>query len=370
MLAWAIGLLAAAGIGFMLHSAFSLRRLFKAPAPLGPAEPVSLLKPLHGAEPRLRENLQSFLDQAWAAPIQLVAGVQRPDDPAAGIARSLPVALVVDATAHGANAKVSNLINMAPAARHDLIVLSDSDMAVSPHYLATLAGALAQPGVGAVSCLYRGRGDAGGWSRFAAAMLSYQFLPAVGLGLHLGLAQPCMGSTIALRRATLDSIGGFARFADLLADDYAIGEAIRAEGLRVAVPPLLTVHACDETSLAAIWRHEVRWAATVRLIDPAGFAGMTALHPLPAALLLTLIAPLPGLALVVAAIGARLVLKRVVDRIAGASTAPAWMLPARDLLSFAVHCRAFTVRSVDWRGRSLRMAESGRVTAGPESRRS
>lgn len=363
ILGWILGLLAAAGIGYTLHATLLVRRLGRTPAPLGPPEPATLLKPLHGAEPRLAENLATFLRQEWAAPVQMVAGVADGADPAAAAARALGAELVVDPTRHGANGKVSNLVNMWPAAAHDLVVLSDSDMAVPPRYLAVLAGALARPGVGAATCLYRGRGDAGGWSRLAAAEVSYGFLPTVLVGLALGLARPCMGSTIALRRATLERIGGFRPLADRLADDYDLGAAVRALGLAVAVPPLVLVHGCGERSLAAVWRHELRWAATIRAIDPAGHVGSLVTRPVPLALLALPVAPRAGLALLVAALAARLLLRRAVDRVAGEATAPAWWLPARDCLSFALFVASLFARSVDWRGSALRMGRRGHLRA-------
>ena len=374
MLAAAVPLLmlSLAGIGYTMHAAIEVGRFARRPRPTWAAsEPVSLLKPLHGAEPRLAQNLATFLDQVGDAPIELIAGVQRADDPAlevlaqlAGEGRIVPV---VDPTRHGANAKVSNLINMLPAASHDLIILSDSDMAVPRDYLAVIGGALAAPGVGAVTCVYRGRGDAGRWSDLAAAGISYHFLPQLVLGLALGLARPGMGSTIALRRETLDAFGGFGRFADHLADDYALGEAVRDLGLTVAVPPMLLVHGCPEASLAAVWRHELRWAVTIRRIDLPGYAGMVLTHPVPIALLTVPLAPVPALAVLIAAIGARLALKATVDRFARAATAPAWMLVPRDCLSFAVFLASFVARSVDWRGSRFSMEPDGRMSATPES---
>jgi ceramide glucosyltransferase len=122
---------------------------------------------------------------------------------------------------------VGNLVAMMPLAAHDVLVLSDSDMVVERDYLSIVTGALEQPGVGLVSCLYTGRGDAGVWSRIGAAMISFQQTPNMVFAVTHGLAQPCMGSTIALRRDTLTAIGGFERFADVLADDHAMGRRCR-----------------------------------------------------------------------------------------------------------------------------------------------
>ncbi|WP_174275361.1 bacteriohopanetetrol glucosamine biosynthesis glycosyltransferase HpnI [Sphingomonas bacterium] len=389
ILAWLLCALAIGGIGANLHSALGVARLARRRQAPGAAVAVSLLKPLHGAVPGLAEKLAGFLDQEWEAPIQMVCGLQREDDPArqvlAGLRRSHPLLRhsrlrgddekremrelveIVDPKSHGANAKIANLINMLPAARHDLIVLSDDDMAVPREYLAGLGGALAEPGVGAATCFYRGRGATGGWSQFAAAATSYHFLPSVVLSQTLGFAHPCMGSTIALRSETLEAIGGFARFADVLADDYEIGRAVRGLGLKVVLPPMLLVHDFPEASLRALWRHELRWSVTLRAVDPLGNAGMVFTYPLPFALALLPLMPRLGAVLVCATLAARLLLKRAVDGWAGASTCPFWMLPFRDILSLALYLRAFVARSVDWRGQQLVMAGKGRVMAQAES---
>lgn len=335
---------------------------------------VTLLKPLYGAEPLLEANLASFLRQTHQGPLQMVCGLQRPDDPAAETVRELqeryPAAridLVIDGTRHGANAKVSNLINMMARAEHDLIVLSDSDMAVEPNYLAQVLAALEQPDIGAVTCLYHGRGDAGFWSRLAAAGPSYQFLVGLVFGKVMGFAEPCMGSTIALRRSTLEAIGGFAAFADVLADDHAIGAAVRAQGLGVAIPPLLLAHSSAETHLGQVWRQELRWAATIRALAPAGYAGSLIGFPLALAMVGSLVHPLPGLYLLAAAFTARLYTKRVVDRHAEASTSPWWWLPLRDTLSLAVFVASYFVRVVDWRGTRLRIEGNGHVVRPAEN---
>lgn len=368
LLALAPCLLSATGIGYMMFAAHAVRRLARtAGPPPAPLEPVSLLKPLHGAEPRLADNLATFLDQHWPAPIEMVTGVSDPRDPALAVAQRLEARTAIAAARHGANAKVSNLINMMPSASYDMIVLSDSDMAVPPDYLATLAAWLAVPGTGAVTCLYRGRGDAGFWSVLAAANLSYGFLPNVIVSLSLGAGAACMGSTIALRRETLAAIGGFEAFADILADDHAIGMAVRRLGLEVRVPPMVLVHACSEASMAALVRHELRWAATIRALRPWGYAGSIVTFPLPLALLAIPFAPLAGLALSAAALAVRAFLARRIDRFAGAPTAPLWLLPMRDTLSFLLFVASFFVRSVDWRGSRLRMESGGRIAAGAET---
>ena len=354
-------ILPAIGIVYTLAAALLLGRARPPASEQGPAPSVTILKPLHGAEPRLAEMLRGTLAQDYPAPVQLVCGLAHAGDPAAAIARAIGAELVIDGRRHGTNAKVSNLANMRPRVRHELVVISDSDIAVPPDYLRCVAAALSQPGVGAVSCLYAGRGDAGLWSRLAAAGISWQFLPSVLVGIALGRARPCMGSTIAMRRETLDAIGGFAPFADRLADDHAIGEAVRALGLTVAVPPMLVTHGCAETGLAALLRHELRWAVTIRGLDPAGHAGSIIIHPMPLALVLWAAGVPHALPMLFAALVARLILALRADRRAGRRTAPLVLLPLRDMIGFGVLVASFVTRSVEWRGSRLAVAPGDRI---------
>ncbi len=380
-------LLAVIGLGYQLYAVWAIPRFFAAPPVLCQQPlPVSLLKPLHGAEPRLTANLASFLATDHAGPVQMVCGVNAPDDAAlpavAALVATHPdadIALSTHALPLGANGKIGNLAAMAPLARHDILILSDSDMAVSRDYLPMVLGALMQPGVGAVSCLYVGRGDAGAWSRIGAAMITTQGTANIIGALVGGLARPCMGSTIALRRETLEAIGGFARFADVLADDYAIGEAVAALGLTVAVPPLLLEHAGVERSFGELWRHFLRWAVTVRDLRPGGHVGSVITHPLPLALLALVFARDTGLmplcaALVPAALAVRLLVRRTMaratDRACGRTTGgrrhapiPLWCIAAGDMLGFMVYGASLFARSIEWRGARLTTNTQGRISA-------
>jgi len=371
---WALLGLSLVGSLYMVAAALTLRRFFaRTEVPLRRSDGVTILKPLHGAEPRLADNLASFLAQEHDGPIQLLCGVQRGDDPAIAAVEALKarfpqarIDLIVDATPHGANSKVANLLNLEPHIDHDVVVLSDSDMVARPTYLAGLLAALDRPGTGAVTLIYHGRGDAGFWSKLAAAGLSWQFLPGAVFGAAHGLARPCMGSTIAMRRGTLAAIGGFQAFADVLVDDYAIGEAVAAQGLEVTMPPMLVAHASIERSLGELWRHELRWGATVRDVVPLAYMMGVIGIPFPLALLALPMHPLLGFIFAALALLARLLVALAADRVAGTRTAPLWLLPVRDCLTFAVFVASLTVRSVDWRGATLRMEKHGRISAKAE----
>ena len=364
--------LACAGCLYLVWAAVVAAGFTREPAPESPVSPpMTLLKPLKGDEPALLRNLASFCAQDYPAPIQIVFGVQAATDDAIPVVRRLEadypdrdMRLVVEPAAHGANLKISNLINMTPAASHACLVLSDSDIAAPPDTLVRVAAALAEPGVGGVTCLYHGVAAAGFWSQLSALAIDGHFLPNVLVGLRSGLATPCFGSTIALRRSDLAAIGGFAAFADVLADDYAIGAALRAKNLRIAIPRFLVGHSCAEASLVDLWRHELRWARTIRAVDPKGHAGSAVTHPLAFAVLASAAgAPMAGLILAILAITCRIVLLHVLARSHGLASPRYWLVPVRDVLSFAVFAWSFCGRDLTWRGRRYRVGANGVLAA-------
>lgn len=370
---WIVLALALCGGLYAIAAAVLAARLLRrAPDPLPSSLPaVTILKPLHGGEPGLEAALASFLAQDYAAPMQIVFGVHDPADPALNaverLKRRFPgrdIAAVSDARLHGTNRKVSNLVNMMEAAKHGVLVLADSDIAVPPFYLAAVVAALSRPGVGAVSCLYTGDALGNRWSELAAMGVSYHFLPNAIFGIASHMAHPCFGSTIALTRATLTEIGGFAAFADYLADDFEIGRAVREKGLRIAYPPLTVSHGLSEAGFMDLVHHELRWARTIRVIDPAGHWGSAVTHALPLALAgAALLGFSPAACMVLAAVlAARLSLKARIDHIVGKRTGPALFLPVRDMLSFGLFIVSLFGTRVEWRGNRLRVEKSGAMT--------
>ncbi|WP_336488561.1 bacteriohopanetetrol glucosamine biosynthesis glycosyltransferase HpnI [Methylobacterium nigriterrae] len=365
--------LAVAGCGYGLLAAYLAGRLVSRVAPRPSDEDlvpsVTLLKPLCGMEPNLYENLASFCGQDYAGPVQVVFGVQNAADPAIAVVRRLEAAfpalridLVVDARQHGSNRKVSNLINMSAMIAHDLVVLADSDMVVKPDYLARIVAELSVPGVSGVTCLYHGvPAHRGIHAHLSALAIDVQFLPNVVVGTALGLAKPCFGSTIAFTRAALAEIGGFEAFKDDLADDYAIGEALRAGGRQVAIPTFSIGHTCVDTELSGLWRHELRWNRTIRNVDPAGYAGSLVTHAFPLALIGAL---LPGaghsaLAVAALALACRIVLCLRLERAFGLEPHAYWLLPIRDILSFANFTWSFVSGAVTWKGHDYRVVADG-----------
>lgn len=361
--------IAALGCLYLLAALVLVGRVARRRCPAAAAPPsVTILKPLHGDEPGLELNLASFCRQAYAAPVQIICGVHRADDPAVQVVRrivrafpDLRIELVVDGRIHGTNGKVSNLINMAEQIRHEVIVLSDSDIRVSPDWLSQVVDALDQPGVGGVTCLYSGRADTGGlWARLSALNIDTHFLPSAAFAVETGLAEPCFGSAIALRRELLDRIGGFTPLADVLADDYALGVAIRAAGGTIAVPGLAVGHGCPERTFRDLWHHELRWVRTIRSIDPLGHFGSLLTHPLPVAMLWLLLQPgLAPLAAVAFALSCRIALCMRIEQAFGIERHAFWLIPVRDLLSFAVFVASFFGRGVRWKGQDYSVVGRG-----------
>jgi ceramide glucosyltransferase len=374
-LGWAFCAVAVVGAGYTLLSAWLVGRFMRGePKPDAPAPNVTILKPLHQCEPDLARNLETFFNQDYPGAVQIVFGVHDEKDPALRIVQALQAkypkadtAIVADAQLYGANAKVSNLINMLPRARHDTLILSDSDIAVSPHWLSQVTAALSRPGVGIVTCLYTGEPARDGhklWSGLAAMGTSYTFLPNAVLGASLGLAAPCFGSTIALRRQTLDEVGGFAAFADQLADDYEIGRAVRAKGYTLAIPAMGVGHTAAENTARDLFRHELRWTRTIRLVNPAGHLGSIVTHGFAFALMgaAALGFNPVSLGILILTLATRLFLKSRIDGLFGTYAGPYWLMPARDLLSFVLFLASLRGETVHWRGTHFEVEPSGAMS--------
>ena len=374
VLGWGVTALCIVGVGYTLAAAWVVGRHLRAPIPVSPdrrprpASNVTIVKPLHGAHAHLREALESFCVQDYSGAIQIVFGVHHDDDAAIPVVRDLQAShphlaidLVIDDQLHGVNRKASNLVNISAQALHEVLILSDADIVVGPDYLRNVTAALDAPRVGAVSCLYVGLDDGRLWSRLSAMAIDYQFLPSAVLGKAMGMANPCFGSTIAIRAEVLARIGGFLAFADHLADDYEIGRAVRKLGLTVDIPPMVVLHHSPESSAGELVSHELRWSRTVRQIDAAGHAGAVVTHPFPLSLIAALLfgfSPL-SLATLAVALIIRLWSKSLIDRATGARAGSWWLIPLRDVLSFGIYLGSFVVDTVDWQGRRFRVGQGG-----------
>jgi ceramide glucosyltransferase len=368
-LALLCGMGAGFGIVYTLLAGALIRRFFaRTPSQPTSFPPVTIVKPLHGDEWTLLSNLSSFCQQDYPGPLQFLFGVHDSEDPALQTVEQLRllhpeahITVVADARLYGPNRKMSNILNMLPEAQHDVLVFADSDVSVGPSYLRNVIGELQKPGVGLVTCVYRGQPDPGFWPRLSAKATNYQFLPSVVTGLAFGMARPCFGQTIAMRRETLEKIGGFAQFVHHLAEDHAIGEAVRMIGEKVVIPPFTVSHACVETSVTKLIAHELRWSRTIRTITPVAHLGSSLMHPLAFALLATALSGGAAWAwpLVAAALLARLALKVQSDHALRQAHRDLWLLPLWDIVSFLIFVTSFFSTRVIWRGFSFRVDGDG-----------
>lgn len=315
--------------------------------------PVTVLKPLCGCEPNLYQCLKTFCVQDHQH-YQIVFGVQDPADAALATAQRLQselptqdIVVVIDARSHGSNGKVSNLANMMPAARHPILVASDSDVIVDPGYLRRVTAPLTDPTVGLVTSLYRARAVGGLWSHLVALFINEWFMPAVRVARLFGSASFTSGVTIALRRQTLEQLGGFQAIVDVLADDYWLGEHTRRLGQKTVAAEGIVDTVVAEQSLGSACRHELRWLRTIRSVDSRSYGPLGISFTLPVAALGTLLAGADSvvLGLAVAAVIARVLL----HRLAPSACAPPWLVPIGDLLAFALWCWSFASRRVRWR---------------------
>jgi ceramide glucosyltransferase len=373
-----VALLAAGAFGclYMILAAALVLAPMRPEPPFDASAPaVTVLKPLHGDEAGLFENLVSVCEQDYPGPVQIVFGVENPNDAAIAVVERLraaypgkPIELVVDTRVMGSNPKVANLINMSERIAHDIVVLADSDIRVQRDYLSRLVRALERFG-GAVTCPYYGISTGNPWSRLAQMTIDSHFLPGVVVGARLKLSRPCLGSTIALRRQSLIAIGGFEPLADCLADDYVLGELVQEHSEPMTVLPLAVGHVCSESSFAELWRHELRWALTIRTIDPLGYLGWTVTHAFPLALIAWGIGGgWPAIGLGLAALACRAVLIFAIERGYGLPRHPYWLIPVRDLLSFAVLVSGFVARDVSWRGHHYELMSEGMLKSQRRSR--
>jgi len=362
----------ATSLGVLAVMAVAQRRHLRTRPPVA-AElpPVSILKPLKGADAGLADNLASFMRLDYPS-YEVLFGVRDADDPAVAVARAVaaahpgvPAHVVVDRREGGLNPKVNNLANLLPIARHDVLLISDSNVRVGPGYLRELAAHLAQPGVGLVSSPIR----AGCGSSLGAALEGLQlntFVMGGVAALHRLFDEPCVvGKSMMLRRATLERIGGFEFLGRFLAEDQVCGQEVARLGERLALAHAPVENVLGPLSVRDFLARHLRWARIRRHVAPAGYAAEALLNPLLLALLgAAWLADLSGLVLVFGTIAAKACLDAWVERTTGAARRGWHYLPlgvVKDLLLAAAWPVPFLGSTVSWRGNRLRITRRSRL---------
>ena len=364
-----------AGIAYLAFAlqrtmAFGRRRMCRLES-LDFTPPITILKPLCGAEPNLLENLSSFCNQDYPG-FQVIFGVRDADDPAVAVTRQVidrfparDACLVIDDRIHGSNLKISNVINMMAKAKHDIIVVADSDIRVDPAYLRCVAAPFADEGVGAVTCLYRGIPTGGGYVReLGALFVNDQFAPSALVAIAFSPMDFCFGGTMGVTRAALEAMGGFAAISSYLADDQMLGKLVYKHGLRVELSSKVIELSVTDPNLRTLWEHELRWARTMHTAQPWGFSFSFITYALPLSLAYAALsgnAPVAAAAVGVAA-GLRMVLHYAVRWALGIKERDnAWLIPFRDALGLAVWVAHFFGRGVRWRAHTYEVDTSGHL---------
>jgi len=334
------------------------------------AAPITILKPVAGMEPELYDNLRSFCVQDYPD-YQIIFGAKDADDPALDLARrlqgefpQLDIQVVSGDHINCINRKIANLAYMATFAHGEYLVASDSSTRVEPHYLNELAAHLENPQVGVVTCLYWGRPTGSLFSRLGALYMNEWFVPSILFGWLLGMRDFGFGSTLAMRRTALDSIGGFEALKDQLADDYMLAQLLRRRGLKTVLSRYLVQTTVHEPTYATLWQHELRWVRAVCILQPIGHALSLITHTVPMTLLAALLAygETWNWLMPCAAVALRLIMHMIASRASGIRCAPfILLLPLREATSFAIWLGSYFGRHVHWRGRTFAVHPNGNM---------
>ena len=350
-----------------IFGVWQFRRIHElAPRHVAAGPGVTVLKPLCGDEVELLENLRSFCDQDYPD-FQVIFGLSSDKDPAILKVKELmgefqehDISLVVDERVHGSNLKISNLLNMLDHAKHDILVIADSDMRVERDYLQIVAATFDDPCVSAATCLYSGSARGGLPSTLGAMFINDWFFPSALIPALRDKLTYCFGATMAARRGAIENIGGFGALANILADDYMLGNYVHRQGQKVALAPYLVRNIVHEPSMRALFLHEVRWARTIKNVKPLSYALSTITEGLflsvAAAVLLSfggVSGWLIALPIIIVALLRLALHLGVCETIKGRGERTPWLIPLRDLLSLGVRISIYFGTTVHWREQVL-----------------
>jgi ceramide glucosyltransferase len=339
------------------------------PQPPGPLEPISILKPLDGLDEGLEQNLRSFFELDYPD-FELLFAAREEDDRGLALARSLareyprvPASFLATGAPAWPNAKAWSLALMMRQARHDLLVMSDSDIRVTPGMLLVLDAEFSDPRLGVATCPYRAVAGSSFWSQLEAIGMNTEFwggaLAArlVERGVHFAI-----GPTVAARRGVVASVGGWDRLSRYVAEDFVLGRRAAEAGYGVILSSFVVEHRIGSQSLRANLSHRLRWNRSTRRSRKMGYVGQVLANPLPLALFLVALQPrswpvLVGSALLRAWTAFEVAVLTLRER---PSLRPWLLLPLQDLLSFALWIAGFFGHTIRWRGRRYRLFRDGR----------
>jgi ceramide glucosyltransferase len=376
VIAYAFALGSFAYFGVALYAAW---RFFERGAPVGAvsdnsAPPLSVLKPIYGLDRETYENYASFCIQDYSD-YEILFCVSDERDPAIAviekIIRDFPkrsIRLLVGSDPLGVSDKVNKLARMAHEAKHDLLVVTDSDVRVEPGFLRAVAAPFNDPEIGGVTCLYRGLTDGSLAANLEAAGNSTDFAAGVLVAWLFAPVNFMLGAVMATTKERLAEFGGFDALADYFCDDYELGNRIAGRAHRVELISFPVSIVYPAQTLGEAFRHQLRWNLSIRFSRPLGHLGLLFTQALPLALVAALLAPSRGVA--AAFLGTYLVLRFAVawfvgidgmrDDLVGRNI---WMLPLRDAFAFLVWVASFFPQTIVWRGRRFRVRDKRLVPA-------
>jgi ceramide glucosyltransferase len=339
--------------------------------------PVTILKPVHGAEPRLRENLESFFLQDYPD-FEIVFGARDPSNEALKVVEDLQrhypqvkARIVYSGPPQWPNAKVFSLDKMIATTTNDLLVVSDSDVEVGADFLRNIVPPLLQPENGLLTCLYRGVPASSLWSSLEALGMSVEMTSGVITADMMEGMRFALGAVIALRRDALNKIGGMIAASDYYSDDFVLGNLVWAAGYNVVLSSYIAGHVLMPTSFIRSFGHQLRWTKSTRYSRPLGHLGTGLTFAVPFGLLgwisaVALGRPQFGLALLLAAILNRMIQSMAIGwGVTGDVRALAlcWIYPLRDVIGFFAWAGSYFSRTFLWRGELYRFGAGGRITA-------
>jgi ceramide glucosyltransferase len=344
---------------------------------------VSLLKPLDGAEANLEAHLESFFDQDYPE-FEILFCARSAADPGLDAARrvaarypGIPTRFLSTGDQTYINAKVSSLELMHGAARHNIFIISDSDVRVARNYIREVVAPFADEKVGAVTCLYRGVADRGLWSKLEAAGMSVEMTSGVLTANLLEGMKFALGPTMAVRRSCVQAMGGFGVLGPYCSDDFLLGAKVAQQGETVVLSHHVIDHIILNLSFAASLRHQTRWMKSTRFSRPLGHLGTALTFSVPFGILVCIAGfamhrPLLGLSLLAYSIVNRMVLAALVGWLAVQERhlllRTIMLYPIRDFLGFCCWVASYGGSTIHWRGRRYRLSRGGLMhPVGPQS---
>ena len=342
-----------------------LRR--RAPAPM---PPVTVIKPLKGSEAALYENLASFCRQDYPC-YQLLFCLQGAEDPALAVVTRLrkdfpgvDMEVIVSKSRIGYNPKVNNMANAYSFAKYDLLLMSDSDIRACPDFLRRMAAPFADSSVGLVTSFYQATGTHGLWGHLEGLSINANFLPSALCAASFGM-RFAMGAGMMVRRAAFEASGAYQNLADHLADDFWLGESVRDAGWNLELCDAVVDTVPDIAGGAEHFRHLTRWARTIRICNPFGYAASLVQHGFSLLTLKVLLIGLDArsLALLAAIWGAKAATSAALSRSLGGRQPlrALWLLPLSEWFGFASWIAGYGSSRVLWRGELYDVQSHGRL---------